>query len=69
MLEEFKGDLVETVKASADLLSDDEALEIVRICKEAVNRGIAEVTEQYLEESIRNGTPPRSVESESDGEN
>lgn len=52
MLGEFKDDLVRTVEASVEVLSDDDALAILEICKRAVNREIAVAAEQYLTESI-----------------
>ena len=55
MTEELKGELIEVVKSSTEVLSDEDALEIVGICKRAVSRGIADVTEQYLEERLRGG--------------
>ena len=48
MLEGFREELAEVVRSSAELLSDEEALAIVQICKDATNRKIASVTEEYL---------------------
>ena len=53
MQEEFKSELVDVVKAATAVLSDEDALAIVEICKRATNREIADVTERYLSESIR----------------
>ena len=55
MLEEFKEELINVVRTSTEVLNDDDALEIVEICKRAANREIAEATERYLEEAIREG--------------
>ena len=53
--QELKDPLAEMVRSATEVLSDEDALEIVRICKEAVNREIADATEQYLTESIGKG--------------
>lgn len=55
MTEKFKEELVDVVKAATKVLNDEDALAIVRICKQATNREIADVTERYLNESIRKG--------------
>lgn len=55
MTEEFREELLDAVKEAVSMLNDEEALAIVKICKQAVNREIAEITERYLEESIRGG--------------
>lgn len=55
MLEEFKEELVDTVKAATEVLNDEEALVIVKICKQATDRKIADLTERYLADSIRGG--------------
>ena len=49
-----RDDLVEIVKSSVELMTDEDALAITEICKRAVDNGIADITEQYLNESIRN---------------
>ena len=53
MLDEFKGTLVDVVKASTEVLNDDDALAIVEICKQAADREIANVTEEYLTKRIK----------------
>ena len=55
MTEEFRNELVDAVKAATAVLNDEEALAIVKICKMATDREIADMSERYLEESIRNG--------------
>ena len=52
MLKEFKDELVEVVKSSTEVLNDEDALAIMEICKRAVNREIANVSEEYLTESL-----------------
>lgn len=52
MLKEFKGELVEVVKASTEVLNDEDALAIIEICKRAADREIVSVTEEYLAEQI-----------------
>lgn len=52
MSEEFKEELVNAVKAATEVLNDEEALAIVKICKIATDREIASVTEEYLAEQI-----------------
>lgn len=52
MSDEFKEQLIDAVKAAVEVLSDDEALEIVRICGRATDRKIADITEQYIAERI-----------------
>lgn len=52
MLKEFKDSLVDVVKASTEVLNDDDALAIVEICKHAADREIANATEEYLTERI-----------------
>lgn len=52
MLDEFKEELVAAVKAATAVLSDEEALAIVKICEQATDREIASVTEEYLTEQI-----------------
>lgn len=55
MLEEFKEELINVVRTSKEVLNDEDALKIVEICKHAADREIAEATERYLEETIREG--------------
>ena len=55
MSEEFKRELVSAVKAATDVLNDEEALAIVKICKIATDREIASMTEEYLSEQIKGG--------------
>lgn len=55
MLDEFKEELVHTVKISTEVLNDDDALEIIGICKKAVDRKIADATEQYLMNCVNGG--------------
>lgn len=52
MIEKLKEELVEAVKAATAVLNDEEALAIVKICKMATDREIANVTEEYLAEQI-----------------
>ena len=52
MLSKFKKDLVDVVKGSAEALNDEEALAIIEICKQAIDREIANVTEDYLSSRI-----------------
>ena len=49
---ELKNSLVEVVRASTEVLSDDDALAITEICKKAADRAIADVTERYIMESV-----------------
>lgn len=60
MQEKLKESLVEMVKASTEVLSDEDALAIVEICKNATDREIASVTEQYMVESINNNNQMES---------
>ena len=53
MIKEYKGKLIEAVKASTEVLNDEDALAIIEICKRAANREIASVTEEYLAEGIK----------------
>lgn len=55
MQEELKGSLIDTVKSAVDVLSNDDALEIVNICRRAMDTKIADLTEQYLLDSIEGG--------------
>lgn len=55
MLKEFKGDLVDVVSASTEVLNDEDALAIIEICKSAADKAIAEATERYLIESLNTG--------------
>lgn len=68
MQEELKSSLVDTVQSSVEVLNDDDALAIVQICKRAVNREIANVSEQYLADSIEGHATRRSGEDEVPGE-
>lgn len=55
MTEEFKKELIDVVSAATEVLNDEDALEIVRICKSAADREIADVSERYLIESLKGG--------------
>ena len=55
MTEEFRDELVAAVKAAAKVLSDEEALAIVKICRFATERAEAELTEEYLIKEIEGG--------------
>jgi len=55
MTEGFKAELVDAVKAATEVLNDEDVLKILEICKHAADREIAEATERYLEEAIREG--------------
>lgn len=59
MLDELKEELVHTVKISTEVLNDDDALAIVEICKKAVDRKIADATEQYLMNCVNGGEEER----------
>lgn len=59
MLDEFKEELVQTVKISTEVLNDDDALEIIGICKKAVDRKIADATERYLMNCVNGGEEER----------
>ena len=50
MIEEFKEDLIKSVRMSVDedVLTDEEALAIITICKEAMEREEINATERYL---------------------
>ena len=54
MLDKFKGELVDVVTKAVetDMLDDEDALAIIKICKRAADKKIASVTEQYLVEQI-----------------
>lgn len=54
MSEEFKEQLVKGVTdaVAADVLSDDDAIAIIAVCRKATERKIAEVTELYLIDAI-----------------
>lgn len=54
MSEEFKEQLVKGVTdaVAADVLSDDDAIAIIQICRRATERKIAEVTELYMINAI-----------------
>lgn len=54
MSEEFRESLNDAVSTAVrlDVLSDEEALCIVRICRDAVSRAEADVAEQLLAERI-----------------
>lgn len=57
MSEEFREILNDAVSTAVrlDVLSDEEALCIVRICRDAVSRAEADLTEQILAERIGGG--------------
>lgn len=58
---ELKDRLVEMVKSATEVLNEEDALEIVAICKRASEREIANVTEEYLAECIeKSGDMPRT---------
>ena len=54
MQDEFKGTLSDTIKQviEVDVLSDEEAIRILEICREAINRNIADLSEQVLKARI-----------------
>lgn len=54
MLDEFKEDLIKAVQMSVeeDVLTDEEALAIITICKDAVEREAIDATEEYLKSRI-----------------
>lgn len=54
MEKEFRDGLIDTVKQAAegDLLSEEEALAILGICKRATDRKVAQLTEAYLINAI-----------------
>lgn len=54
MQDEFKGTLSDTIKQviEADVLSDEEAAIILEICHGAINRSIADLSEQVLKARI-----------------
>lgn len=52
MLNEFKGDLIDAVKAAVEVLTDEEALAIIAICREATEREAADASERCLAELI-----------------
>ena len=62
MQEEMKDVLAETVRSATAVLDDEEALAILEICKRAIDRGIADVTEQYLAECINGNGMERGEE-------
>ena len=53
----FMDELVDAVKVATAVLNDEEALEILRICKRAADREIANVTEEYIKDCINGGDP------------
>ena len=55
MTEEFKKELIDVVSAATEVLNDEDALEIVRICKGATDREIADLSERCLMESLKGG--------------
>ena len=57
MIEEFKEELVKAVQMSVDLdvLTDEEALAIITICKDAMARKEIDATEKYLMGRIEGG--------------
>ena len=50
MKEELKSELLDTVKAvvEKDILEEEDALQILAVCKAATDRKIAEVSEQIM---------------------
>lgn len=54
MTEKFRESLNDAVSTAVklDVLSDEEALCIVRICRDAVSRAVSDVSEQLLAERI-----------------
>lgn len=59
MTEEFKEDVLTAVKSVIDenILSDEDALAIIAICKEATSRAIAEISERCLADLIAGSDP------------
>ena len=57
MSEEFRASLNDAVSTAVklDVLSDEEALCIVRICRDAVSRAEADIAERILAERIGGG--------------
>lgn len=54
MLDKIKSELIDTVTKAVetDMLNEEDALAIVKICKRAADREIANVTEAYLVQQI-----------------
>ena len=53
MIEELKEDLVESVKTAADVINDEEAMAILEICRRAMDREIAEISERQLINALK----------------
>jgi len=52
MPEELKAELIAAVTNAADLLSEAEALTIVKVCRYATDRAYAETAEKYMMNAI-----------------
>ena len=54
MSDEFKEQLIKGVTdaVAADVLSDDDAIAIIAVCRKATERKIAEMTELYMINAI-----------------
>ena len=55
MQDKFKDELVSVVQSATEVLNEEDALAIVKICKQAADREIANITEEYLASRICEG--------------